>query len=153
MKKHLLLNIAALLSVMTAVLSCSMESFDASNGDHASAPVPMLNKLVINGTAMDKDTGAPLQEIQITMTATEIFDSQEGRIVTKSTYTNNKGQYMIAADGFSRPITCMVKAEDPNGTYKPATPQEVVVSWKGSAYDESASTFFVNGCDFYMEKK
>lgn len=149
MKKQLLSNIAALLSVLTAVSSCSTGDIHINDdlSDQSS------NTLVITGTVSDLSTGKPLEDIYITLTATELYDSQDGRIVTKSTYTNNKGQYAVAADGFIRPVTCTLNATDKKGVYKDAAPQEVMVSWKGTAYDSANSIFNANGCDFYLEKK
>lgn len=147
MKKLLSLNIATLLSLLAAVSSCTNFS------DHDLATGKQQKNLFISGVAVDIATGKPIEEIQITMTATELYDSHEGRVVTKSTYTNNFGLYTIAAEGFSEPLTCVVKAEDPNGIYLPATSQEVMVSWQGMAYDAASKTFFVNECNFYMEKK
>ena len=147
MKKLLSLNIATLLSLLAAVSSCS------SFSDHDLETGKKQKNLFISGVAVDIATGNPIEEIQITMTATELYDSHEGRVVTKSTYTNNYGLYTIATEGFSEPLTCIIKAEDPNGIYLPAASQEVKVSWQGMAYDDASNTFFVNECNFYMEKK
>ena len=149
MKKRLLLNIATLLSVLTVVSSCSVGDVYIDD-DISGEP---SNTLIITGTVSDLSNGEPLEDIQITLTATELYDSQDGRIVTKSTYTNNKGQYALAADGFSRPVTCTLNASDKKGIYKDSAPQEVMVSWKGTAYDSANSIFNANGCDFYLEKK
>lgn len=132
---------------MTAVSSCSeFSNPDLVIGEKA-------KNLFISGVAVDINTGDPIEEIQVTLTATELYDSHEGRVVSKSTYTNNYGLFTIASEGFTKPLVCTVKAEDPNGIYLPATSQKVMVSWNGMAYDEASNTFFVNECNFYMEKK
>ena len=101
MKKRLLLNIATLLSGLAVVSSCSVGDVYIDD-DISGEP---SNTLIITGTVSDLSSGEPLEDIQITLTATELYDSQDGRIVTKNTYTNNKGQYALAADGFSRQVT------------------------------------------------
>ena len=143
----LILNTLILLLASTAVLSCSM-------GPMMDAEAPMdENKplmLSVSGTASDISTGQPLEEIKITIHAAEHPDGSIANIVSKTTYTDRNGKFTISADGFTNQTTCLVTAEDPDGIYEGAS-QEIKISW--SQTNMLDNVFFVNDCDFYLERK
>lgn len=140
----LILNILILLLASTAVSSCSVEGVGS-----VQSPNDTLT-FSISGTASDLLTGAPLEEIKITVHAAEYGSKDHLNLVSKSTYTDNTGRFTISAEGFINTTTCLVTAEDPNGIYADAS-QEIKISW--SAPNMQGNTFFVNDCDFYLEKK
>ena len=55
-----------------------------------------------------------------------------------------------SADGFTNQTTCLVTAEDPDGIYEGAN-QEIKISWSQTSMLDNV--FFVNDCDFYLERK
>lgn len=137
------LNILILLLASTAVLSCS-----DVDSDRFERPDEEL-VISISGTASDLSTGEPIEEIKITVHAAEYGDKDNVNLVSKTTYTDNTGRFSISAEGFSYTTTCLVTAEDPNGIYADAS-QEIKISW--SATSMQGNTFYVNECDFYLEK-
>lgn len=133
----------ALLSVTTAVLSCSMEMYDAE--------VPYSERtMLVTGSVSDLD-GKALEDITITLKAYPQDDAAASPIVSESAYTSNKGTYSIHAKGSEMPLLCIVTAEDMNGTYESQT-QQVLISWKGMAFDETSNMFVVNDCNFQLSK-
>ena len=136
-------NIFILLLASTAVLSCSDVDSDIFERPDEELVIS------ISGTASDLSTGEPIEEIKITVHAAEYGDKDNVNLVSKTTYTDNTGRFSISAEGFSYSTTCLVTAEDPNGIYADAS-QEIKISW--SATSMQGNTFYVNECDFYLEK-
>lgn len=142
----LILNTLILLLASTAVLSCSHVYMDAEMPADADA----LLELSVSGTASDISTGQPLEEIKITIHAAEQPDGSETNLISKTAYTDNSGKFTISADGFRNQTTCMIIAEDPDGIYEDAI-QEIKISWSSTSM--LGNVFYVNDCDFYLEKK
>ena len=134
-----------LLSVSTAALSCSV---DSGSGIHADQYEHSLT-MVISGTASDRDSGSPLTDIKICLYASEMVT---GKKDTTTVYTDERGYFIIKAEGFSRPVTCTIIAEDKTGEYE-AGRQDLNISWNGTSFDEYTGYFYVNDCDFYLGKR
>ncbi len=133
-----------LLSVAMAALSCS-KGLPYEPYDKASYTI------VVSGTASDKSDGTPLQNIGITLYAAEKAAGKEAVISTTEVRTDNNGSYTLTLGGFSKPISASITASDPTGTYG-TSQQEIRISWNGTSFDEYTGYFYVNDCDFYMEK-
>ncbi len=149
MKKHIRYIFALLLS-STAVLSCANDLipneedpiFDAGGTSDSS----MYFSLSISGSATDEEAGTALEDVQITVEAYQ-FDKN---VYTKTAYTDNKGRFNIAWDGYRKPTSIKATAEDRNGTYKPCD-HEIRISWD-SSYNMKDGVLYINDCDFYMQK-
>lgn len=150
--KRNILNIFILLLFTTAVLSCSemMPMEPSLNDDMNEKPASFT--LIISGTASDKNEAFPLEEIKITLHAAEIADGQEAELFTKTTYTDNRGKFTLSAEGFTKPVSCIITAEDPNGEYTSWTHEIPLISWDSSYNMTPDGTCFINDCDFFLEK-
>lgn len=149
MKKHLI-NIVILLLSATAVLSCSVINAEPGSPDI----VPDADGtwgLVISGTASDKNEAFPLEEMKITLHTAAISEDAEEVLFTKTVYTDNRGGFTLEARGFTTPISCIIKAEDPNGIYASHTHEIPLITWD-SSYNMMAGVYYINDCDFYLEK-
>lgn len=133
-----------LLSVSMAALSCSKglpyDSYD--EGPHT---------LVVSGTASDKEERTPLQNIEITLYAAESLPGGEIEVKTTEGRTDSNGSYTLSLKGFNAPISCTITAGDPDNIYG-ISQQELRISWSGTSFDEITGHFYVNNCDFYLEK-
>jgi hypothetical protein len=141
--RHIILNIVILLLASTAVLSCSTGMPGTLDPD--------ARTLVISGVTTDSSTDEPLEDVKITLQATEV---RKGVIKSKRTvtaYTDNRGSYNITAEGFRNTVTCSISAEDMKGNYQGGT-QEINISWSGPSYEKETGTFYVNDCNFYLGK-
>lgn len=147
MRRHIL-NILILLLASTAVLSCSagmvneLESIKGQTG----------YKLVISGSVSDMESSEPLEDIRIVMRSVERTDEANPKEFSHTAYTDNKGTFTINIGGFSSPISVVLEAEDPNDMYKPARHEIPLITWD-SDYNMDRGTFFINDCNFYLEKK
>lgn len=106
--------------------------------------------IVISGTISDMDTKQPLEGVKILFTA---YDSDEDftlPVTEQNVYTDSKGSYSIMASGFSTPVTCVIVTEAEGYA---AVRKEVFVNWEGTSFDRVSNSFFVNECDFHLEKK
>ena len=59
--------------------------------------------------------------------------------------------FTITTEGFTKDISCTVTSNDMNGVYAYER-QDMNIFWKGPSYDARTGTFYVNDCDFYLEK-
>ena len=148
MNRNILKNILILLLSATAVLSCSEDlTEDLYNPSYKEGYA-----VVISGTASDMDTSLPIEEIRITLKATEELGNDRMKSYEKSSYTDNNGVFTMEVEGFTNPISVKLTAEDPNGIYQSATHEIPMISWE-SSYNMEGNRFYVNECSFYLEKK
>ena len=134
----------ALLSVATAVLSCSMEMHDGE--------IPYMERTILVTGSVSDMSGNALEDITITLKAYPQDDAAAAPVTSETAYTSNKGTYSIHAKGAQTPLLCIITAEDMGGVYESQT-QQVIVSWKGLAFDEISNRFVVNNCNFQLIKK
>lgn len=142
--RTLICYMVTLLSVTTAVLSCSVDMYDAE--------VPYQERTMLVTGSVSDTSGNPLEDITITLKAYPQDDAAASPLTTETAYTNNKGTYSIHAKGYETPLLCIITAEDMAGTYESKT-QKVLISWKGLSFDEASNTFVVNDCNFNLNRK
>lgn len=140
--------IAALLSVATAVLSCSIEPNVDIVDMESTAP---RKSILITGSVFNMD-GQSLEDIAITFKAYPKDDVNAAPISTETAYSNSKGTFSIMAEGANMELLCVVTAEDPNCIYESQT-QQIFVSWKGVSYDQTSNQYIKNDCNFVLSKK
>lgn len=136
-----------LLSVTMAALSCSMEPFEMGHPEKYDG----VYTVVVSGTASDTESVLPLEGIKITLHAAETLIDGKGEIRTMTVYTDNRGRFTLKAEGFTRQIACTVTSEDLNNIYGYGR-HDINILWDGPSFDERSGTFYVNDCDFYLEK-
>ncbi len=140
MRKYII-HILMLLLSATAVLSCDVgmnHDMNMNGGAHT---------ITVIGTASDIDTGKAIEEIKITLNASE----EGNNPANKSAYTDNQGKYTISMSGFTKPAKFTITAEDPKGIYGSSTHEISLVKWDFT-YSSEDGNFFVNGEDFYLKK-
>ena len=141
-------SIAALLSVATAVLSCSVGVFDAMPDMEGALPEKMIS---ITGAVCSQD-GQLLEDVAITFKSYLQNDMDAAPITTKTVYSNSKGTFSLEAEGADINLLCILIAEDPDGIYESQN-QQIFVSWKGVSFDEMTGTYIVNDCNFVLNRK
>ena len=111
--------------------------------------------IVVNGVVSDVVSDAPIQDIQVTFSAFATNSLSVMPLISKTVSTKSDGTYSFKVFGFSDPVTCKITAmskEDAENRYETMT-NKVVVTWEGNSYDPDSKTFFVNDCNFQMEKE
>ena len=143
-------NILALTILAALSISCSMALLNDDetvlDGEFA---------IAVNGVVSDVVTNAPLKDIQVTFSAFATNSLSVMPLVSKTVTTDTDGTYSFKILGFSDPVTCTITAEsivEAENQYEAMT-NEIVVTWEGNSYDPERKTFFVNDCNFQMEKK
>lgn len=141
-------SIAALLSVATAVLSCS-------TGAYVDRPdmedVLPAKSILITGSVSNME-GQPLEDVKIVFKAYPKDDVNAAHISTETAYSNSKGTFSIIADGADMDLVCIVSAEDRDDIYESQS-NEILVSWKGLSFDASNNQYIVNDCNFVLNRK
>lgn len=111
--------------------------------------------IVVNGVVSDVVSNAPIKDIQVTFSAFATNSLSVMPLISKTVSTKSDGTYSFKVFGFSDPVTCKITAmskEDAEDRYETMT-NKVVVTWEGNSYDPDSKTFFVNDCNFQMEKE
>lgn len=137
-----------MLLASTALLSCSVP--DMIN-DPSMDIGGTGNTLVITGTVSDISDDTPLEDIKLTLHATEMTGTANATSGKATSYTDNKGMFSLRASGFTGEISCIVTAEDLKGTYKSGRNEIPLVRWD-MGYNMKDGVFYINDCDFHLEK-
>lgn len=148
MLRKFITHTAALLSVATAVLSCSVGLYDAM--DELEGVMPEKN-ILITGSVCNQD-GQSLEDIAITFKSYPQDDVNAAPISNETVYSNSKGTFSLEAEGADIDLLCILIAEDPDGIYESQN-QQIFVSWKGVSFDEMTGTYIVNDCNFVLNRK
>lgn len=138
---------------MLTLLSLAIAASACSTGLTPDEPVEGKGTytVVVSGTASIKETTLPCEGIKITLHAAESIINGTGEVRTMTVYTDNRGRFTLTAEGFTRDISCTVTANDIKGIYAYGR-QDLNIFWKGTSFDAATGTFYVNDCDFFMEK-
>ena len=119
-----------------------------------SSNAPEMNtdamSVIINGTVSDISSNEPLEGVKIVFKAYNAENPGTEPIVSMNAYTDSKGVFNIKSDGYTSAILCEIDAEHPG--YSDVT-KEIYINWNGTSFDEASLSFFVNDCDFHLEKK
>lgn len=142
--RTLICYMVALLSVATAVLSCSEGMYETE--------IPYSERTMLVSGSVSDMSGNALEDITIKLKAYPQDNAEADPVTSETTYTSNKGTYSIHAKGAEMPLLCIVTAEDMKGIYESQT-QQVLISWKNMSFDEIANMFVVNNCNFQLSKK
>ena len=140
--------IAALLSVATAVLSCSAGNYEYY--PDPAGPKPERS-ILITGSVCDKG-GQALKNISIAFKSYPQQDADANPISTETVYSSSNGEFSIHAEGADMDLICILTADDPEGIYESQNLQ-VFVSWKGVSFEERTQTYIVNDCNFALNRK
>ncbi|MGM9736179.1 MAG: hypothetical protein ACI3ZL_07185 [Candidatus Cryptobacteroides sp.] len=143
MKSSIFRKAAIIISFAAVFSSCSKALLleDYSTGLNGNT-----GKLIIKGIISDVDTFTPIVGILVS------FQCSQEDFEKITEYTDERGIYTIIANGFTQSITGCITAKDPNDIYS-STSREIMVNWKGEAYDPVTSSFVVNDCNFQLQKK
>lgn len=141
-------SIAALLSVATAVPSCSVGAYDMMPDMEG---VGEGKRISITGSVYSLD-GMPLEDMSITFKSYLQDDMDSAPMIMETVYSNSKGEFSILTKGADTDLFCIVTAEDPNGVYESQT-RQILVSWEGVSFDRLSNTYVVNDCSFVLNRK
>ena len=136
-KKHLHIFCIILLSL--AAVSCMKDHYSMLAGE---------GTVIISGVISDKENGAPLKDIKVIY---EAFSPKGKLISTKTVYTSGEGIYTIESEGYTSEINCTVTAEGTEKGYI-SSMNDLHIDWSGSTFSIEKNTFYVNDCNFYLQK-
>ena len=139
-----LLNIITfwLLSI-AAFCSCT------SVGDPYLTDTDGTGTIIITGTVSEAAVNTPIEGIKLIFEAYKPASHSNEPITAINAYTDSQGTFSITAEGFTSAVTGIITTDHPD--YKNVSKQ-VMITWKGTSYDPETRTFFVNNCDFHIEK-
>ncbi len=146
--KRMAIYLLFMLLTSTAVLSCSTGLFDK---DASAMPSENPRTILITGSAIDSQSGSPLENITISFKAYPYEDPEASPVSTVEVHTNSKGTFSLHAEGATQKLLCILVAKDKEGLYESQTKQ-VIVTWTGTSFDRYNNIFIVNDCKFNLEK-
>ena len=130
-----------LLSI-AAFCSCSPGSLDGGYTGEGMT-------LIISGTVSETASKQPLEGVKIMFQAYESEGNPDLPAITQNAYTDSHGAFNIKAEGFSSAVTCILTTDHPDYS---SVRKDILINWKGTSYDFQTRTFYVNDCDFHIDK-
>lgn len=112
-------------------------------------PISDDQTVIISGTVSDISTNSPLEGVKIVFHAFDSDDLQLAPVAAQNAYTDSKGVFSIVSGGHTSSVMCVI--ETSHDEYS-SVRKEILINWKGTSYDMDRKTFFVNDCDFHLEK-
>ena len=106
--------------------------------------------IIINGTVSDVTGNTPIEGMKLVFEAYDPEDLSGAPITAINAYTDSQGTFSITAEGFTSAVTGIIATDHQD--YSNIT-KELLITWKGTSYDPATRTFFINNCDFHLEKK
>lgn len=105
--------------------------------------------VIITGIVSDLSSTHPIEGVKVIFNA---YAGNNGRnaLNTQNVYTDSNGAFNITAERIDKAVTCVINTEHEDYV---SVKKEIIVNWSGISYDEHRNTFFVNDCDFHLEKK
>ena len=128
-----------LLSI-AAFCSCS-DSMDPDYSD------PSDKTVMINGTVSEISTRLPIEGVKIAFMA---YGKAGQPISTINAYTDSRGAFKLKAERIGTVVTCTLISEHPDYS---GIEKEIIINWTGPSYDPESRIFYINDCDFHLERK
>lgn len=105
--------------------------------------------LIISGTVSDNASKQPLEGVKIIFQAYASEGQSDSPEISQNAYTDSNGVFSIKATGFSSAVTCVLTTDHPDYS---SVRKDILINWTGTSYDFQTKTFFVNDCDFHVDK-
>lgn len=121
---------------------CSCSTF-------TSEPEILENTVIISGIVSDIKSGTPIEGVKINFQIYTGDITQTTPVDIQNAYTDSKGVFSIMSDGHISSVTCIIVTEHEEYS---SVRKELLINWSGTSYDFERKTFFVNDCDFHLEK-
>ena len=147
--------IRRLANILTAILSAiALTACGQIFLDDENKALEGEYRLVMSGIVSEAGSNKSISGIKITFSAYMENSISVLPLMTKTVYTDGKGIYNREVEGFSEAIRCTITAEatKQNDSAYEKQSQDIVVTWSGDSFDEESSTFFVNNCNFQLNK-
>lgn len=127
-------------------LLCAATALSCSTEDGRLVPL-QDGVVVITGSVSEAGTGAPLQDVRITLEAKSESDITIDR---KTSYSTSDGIFTIRTGRLKKVSRCILTANAKEG-YEDSN-IEVVISPDEYSYNPKERILHVNDCNFYMQK-
>ena len=131
-----------LLSI-AAFCSCS----DSSTHDYSN---PSDKDVIINGTVSEISTRQPIEGVKIAFMAYSSYGRTDGPVLSLNAYTDSRGTFNLKAEEIGAAVKCILTTEHPEYS---GIEKEIIINWTGTSYDAESRTFYVNDCDFHLQRK
>jgi len=139
-----LLNIMTIwLLSIAAFCSCS----DSSTHDYSN---PSDKDVIINGTVSEISTRQPIEGVKIAFMAYSSYGRTDGPVLSLNAYTDSRGTFNLKAEEIGAAVKCILTTEHPEYS---GIEKEIIINWTGTSYDAESRTFYVNDCDFHLQRK
>ena len=106
--------------------------------------------IIISGTVSEVIGNTPIEGMKLLFQAYNPETNSNAPITAINAYTDSHGAFSITAEGFTSAVTGILSTDHQD--YSTIT-KELLITWKGTSYDPATRTFFINNCDFHLEKK
>ena len=106
--------------------------------------------VIINGTVSEISSRQPIEGVKIAFMAYSKAGHTGQPVSTINAYTDSRGAFKLKAEGIGTVVTCTLISEHPDYS---GVEKEIIINWAGPSYDPESRTFYVNDCDFHLQRK
>lgn len=106
--------------------------------------------VIINGTVSEISTRQPIEGVKIAFMAYSSYGRTDGPVLSLNAYTDSRGTFNLKAEEIGAAVKCILTTEHPEYS---GIEKEIIINWTGTSYDAESRTFYVNDCDFHLQRK
>ena len=77
------------------------------------------------------------------------YGRTDGTVLSLNAYTDSRGTFNLKAEEIGAAVKCILTTEHPEYS---GIEKEIIINWTGTSYDAESRTFYVNDCDFHLER-
>lgn len=126
---------------MAAFCSCSdLKSSDMHDGFYVET------NIVINGTVSESGSGLPVEGVKLLLKG---YNASGNSVLSQDSYTDSQGTFNLKSVYVNKAIRCTIATDHKEYS---SMQKEIIINWSGTSFDPESRTFYVNDCDFHIER-
>ena len=125
---------------MAAFCSCSDDSSDILDRFYVET------NIVINGTVSESSSGQPVEGVKLLLKG---YDDSGNSVLSQDSYTDSQGTFNLKSVYVNKAIRCTIATDHKEYS---SMQKEIIINWSGTSFDPESRTFYVNDCDFHIER-
>lgn len=122
---------------MAAFCSCS---------DLKSSDIYVETNIVINGTVSESGSGLPVEGVKLLLKG---YNASGNSVLSQDSYTDSQGTFNLKSVYVNKAIRCTIATDHKEYS---SMQKEIIINWSGTSFDPESRTFYVNDCDFHIER-
>jgi hypothetical protein len=102
--------------------------------------------IVINGTVSESGSGLPVEGVKLLLKG---YNASGNSVLSQDSYTDSQGTFNLKSVYVNKAIRCTIATDHKEYS---SMQKEIIINWSGTSFDHESRTFYVNDCDFHIER-